>query len=61
VLNQLIDVGFLYAFTHISLTYDPRALVVVPNEVMKALPPNLEIIELTREREEHRKTYWFFS
>jgi hypothetical protein len=61
VLDQLIDAGFLHTFTHMSLTCDPHAPVDVPNEVMKALPPNLEIIELTREREEHRKTYWFFS
>jgi hypothetical protein len=33
----------------------------VPNEVIKALPPNPKIIELTKEREEHWKTYWFFS
>jgi hypothetical protein len=53
VLDQLIDAGFLCAFTHMSLTCDPHALVDVPNKVMKALPPNPEIIELTRERKEH--------
>ena len=46
---------------YMSLTYNPRTLVDVPNEVMKALPPNPEIIELTRERKEHWKTYRFFS
>jgi hypothetical protein len=61
VLNQLIDARFLYTFAHMTLTYNLSALVSVPNEVMKALPPNLEIIELTREHKEHRKTYWFFS
>jgi hypothetical protein len=61
VLDQPTDAGFLRAFTHMSLTCDPRAPVDVPDEVMKALPPDPEIIELTREREEHRKTYRFFS
>ena len=53
VLNQLTDAGFLRAFTHMSLTCNPRVLVDVPDEVMKTLPPNPEIIELIREREEH--------
>ena len=61
VLDQPTDAGFLRAFTHMSLTCDPRAPVDVPEEVMKALPPDPEITELTREREEHRKTYGFFS
>jgi hypothetical protein len=53
VLDQLTDAGFLRAFTHMSLTCDLRALVDVPEEVMKALPPDPEITELTRERKEH--------
>jgi len=61
VLNQPTDAGFLCAFTHMSLTCDLRAPVDVPDEVIKALPPDLEIAELRREREEHRKTYRFFS
>lgn len=61
VLDQPTDAGFLRAFTHMSLTCDPRAPVSVPNEVMKALPPDPEIMELIREREEYRKTYRFFS
>ncbi len=44
-----------------SLTCDPRAPVDVPTEVMKALPPDPEITELKKEREEHRKTYGSFS
>jgi hypothetical protein len=44
-----------------SLTYDLRALEDVPQEVIDALLPDLEITELRREREEFRKTYWFFS
>jgi len=52
VLDQLTDAWFLRAFTHISLTYNPRALVDVPQEVIDALPPDPEITELRRERKE---------
>jgi hypothetical protein len=34
------------AFTHMSLTCDPRALKNVPKEVIDALPPDLAIVEL---------------
>jgi hypothetical protein len=61
VLDQPTDAGFLRAFTHMSLTCDPRAPVDVPKEVMEALPPDPEITELIREREEFRTTYQYFS
>jgi hypothetical protein len=32
-----------------SLTCNPRALKDVPKEVMKALPPNLVIVELKKD------------
>jgi Protein of unknown function (DUF3435) len=57
VLDQPTDAGFLRAFTHMSLTCDPRAPVDVPKEVMAALLPDLEITKLKREREEFRKKY----
>jgi hypothetical protein len=44
-----------------SLTCDPRAPVDVPEEVMEALPPDPEITELIREREEFRKKNIDFS
>jgi hypothetical protein len=61
VLDQLTDAGFLCAFTHMSLTCDPRALETVPDEITAALPPDPEITELVREREEYRLTYGYFS
>jgi hypothetical protein len=61
VLDQPTEAGFLRAFTHMSHTCNPRAPVNVPKEVIDALPPNPEITELRREREEFRKTYRFFS
>jgi len=61
VLDQPTDAGFLRAFTHMSLTCDPRAPETVPNEIMAALPPDPEITELLREREEYRLTYGYFS
>jgi len=42
--------GLTKAFTYISLTCDPRAPKDVPKEVMKALPPNLVIVELEKDR-----------
>ena len=41
--------GLTKAFTHMSLTCDPRAPKDVPKEVMKALPPNLVIVELEKD------------
>jgi hypothetical protein len=57
VLDQPTDVGFLRAFTHMSLTCDPRAPIDVPKEIRKALPPDPEIMELIREREEYKRQY----
>jgi hypothetical protein len=37
------------AFTYMSLTYDPCTPKDVPKEVMKALPPNLVIVELEKD------------
>jgi hypothetical protein len=48
VLDQPIDAGFLYAFTHMSLTCDPLAPKDVPDKIIKALPPNPEIVDLKR-------------
>ena len=50
VLDQPTNVGFLRAFTHMSLTCDPRAPLNVPKEIINALPPNAEISELEKER-----------
>ncbi|QSZ31844.1 hypothetical protein DSL72_001413 [Monilinia vaccinii-corymbosi] len=61
VLDQPTNVGFLCAFTHMSLTCDPRAPIDVPEEVLKALPPDPEIMELTREREEYKRQYGSYS
>lgn len=61
VLDQPTDVGFLRAFTHMSLTCDPRAPTDVPEEIRKALPPDPEIMELIREREEYKRHYGSYS
>ncbi|RAL59974.1 hypothetical protein DID88_000600 [Monilinia fructigena] len=61
VLDQPTNTGFLRAFTHMSLTCDPRAPVDVPKEVLKTLPPDPEIMELTREREEYKRQYGSYS
>jgi hypothetical protein len=61
VLDQPTDIGFLRAFTHMSLTCDPRAPIDVPEEIRKALPPDPEIMELTREREEYKRQYGSYS
>ena len=61
VLDQPTDVGFLRAFTHMSLTRDPRAPKDVPKEVLAALPPDPEIVELMNERGEIKKTYGYFT
>jgi Protein of unknown function (DUF3435) len=42
--------GLTKAFTHMSLTCDPRAPKHVPQEVMDALPPDPAIIELETAR-----------
>ena len=52
VLDQPTDAGLLRAFTHMSLTCDPRAPVNVPDEILKTLPPDLEIATLEAERVE---------
>lgn len=46
VLDQPTNIGFLHASTHMSLTCDPRAPIDVPEEFLKALPPDPEIMEL---------------
>lgn len=61
VLDQPTNVGFLRAFTHMSLTCDPRAPIDVPNEILKALPPDPEIMELTIERKAHKKQYGSYN
>lgn len=53
MLDQPTDAGFLCAFTHMSLTYDPRSLVNVPKEVIETLPPNPEIEELSLNTDRH--------
>ena len=52
VLDQPTDARLLRAFTHMSLTCDPRAPVNVPDEILKTLPPDLEIATLEAERVE---------
>lgn len=61
VLDQPTDAGFLRAFTHMSLTCDPRAPANVPRDVIDALPPDLEIQELEKKRQDIRKMYKTFS
>jgi hypothetical protein len=61
MLDQPTDAGLLRAFTHMSLTCDPRALKEVPEEVLSTLPPDPEIVELIRERKEIKRTYWYFT
>jgi hypothetical protein len=57
--------GLTKAFTHMSLTCDPRAPKHVPQEVMDALPPDSAIVELERDRwevyEAIRKEYRFIK
>jgi hypothetical protein len=43
-----MDAGFLHAFTHMSPTCDPLASKDVPDKIIKALPPNPEIVDLKR-------------
>jgi hypothetical protein len=38
--------GVLRILTHMSLMRDPRALIHVPNDVLAALPPDLDITAL---------------
>jgi hypothetical protein len=52
VLDRPTDVGFLRAFTHMSLTCDPRAPQKVPQEVLDTLPPDPGIVELETQRVE---------
>ena len=57
--------GLTKAFTHMSLTCDPRAPKHVPQEVMDALPPDPLIVELETDRwelyEAIRKEYRFIK
>jgi hypothetical protein len=43
--------GVLRMLTHMSLIQDPRAPIHVPNDVLAALPPDLDITALEQERE----------
>lgn len=52
VLDQPTDAGLLRAFTHMSLTCDPRVPIDVPDVILRTLPPDLEIAELEAERAE---------
>ncbi|ELR03151.1 hypothetical protein VC83_09677 [Pseudogymnoascus destructans] len=54
VLDQPTDSGFLRAFTHMSLTCDPRAPQTVPDNVRDALPPDPELVQLKLEQQELR-------
>ncbi|KFY03279.1 hypothetical protein V490_00235 [Pseudogymnoascus sp. VKM F-3557] len=54
VLDQPTDSGFLRAFTHMSLTCDPRAPQTVPDEVRDDLPPDPELVQLKLEQQELR-------
>jgi hypothetical protein len=42
--------SILRILTHISLICDPRALVHVPDDVLIALPPDLNIVDLKQQR-----------
>jgi hypothetical protein len=42
--------GILRMLTHISLIRDPRAPVHVPNNVLTALPPDPNIVDLEQQR-----------
>ncbi|KAH8748340.1 hypothetical protein BGZ57DRAFT_776637, partial [Hyaloscypha finlandica] len=46
ILEQPSIDRILYILTHISLIYNPRVLVDMPNNILIALPPNPAIIEL---------------
>jgi hypothetical protein len=52
VLDQPTDAGLLRAFTHMSLTRDPRAPTNVPQEFIDALPPNAELVELQEAKDD---------
>jgi hypothetical protein len=54
VLDQPTNISFLRAFTHMSLTCDPRAPQTVPEEVRDALPPDPELVQLELELQERR-------
>jgi hypothetical protein len=43
--------GLLRSLNHMGLTCDPRAPTFVPDEVLQALPPDPEIVELEQRRE----------
>ena len=57
--------GLTRAFTHISLTADPRAPTDVPREIIDALPPNLDVLAIDVERaqlfKELREEYGFVN
>lgn len=50
VLDQPTDIRLLRAFTHISLTCDPRAPINIPEDILRALPADLELTQLEAER-----------
>ena len=54
VLDQPTDSGFLRAFTHMSLTCDPRVPQTVPDYIRDDLPPNPELVQLKLEQQEIR-------
>jgi hypothetical protein len=55
VLDQPTNIGFLRTFIYINLIYDLYTPIDIPEEVLKALPPDPEIIELTREYKEYKR------
>lgn len=52
MLDQPTDAGLLRAFTHMSLTCDPRTPVDVPDDILRTLPPDSEIARLELQRAE---------
>jgi hypothetical protein len=55
-LERLSLDGLTKAFTHMSLTADPRAPTNVPDEILKALPPDLNIVDLENDRKELKRS-----
>lgn len=56
-----MDIGFLRAFTYMNLTCDLYAPIDILKEVLKALPSDSEIMELTREYKEYKRQYESYS
>ncbi|OBT39661.1 hypothetical protein VE00_10675 [Pseudogymnoascus sp. WSF 3629] len=65
VMNRPSTDGLTLAFTHMGLTYDPRAPKDVPESVRKALPPDPKIVKWEEERKtlfaEIRSRYGFLN